>query len=766
MPDAHKNFAYSTVATAPSPASSGTSLVVAAGHGTRFPTPPFNATVWPANTQPLPTNSEIVRVTAIGTDTLTVVRNTPTEPNNQVRSIVVGDQIMAGITAKTILDTEGTAIGVYNVRNIGGALANGTDDKAAIQTTVDACHTGGGGIVFFPPGLYKTASQVLVAYGSTQIRGSGQQTTTLYTAHDATFIPIHFSGSGYTGGTIGTYQQEGGVRDLRIDQEWGGGVIPGFTSDPTNDYFYLASLGDNGLANGSYVVFSGLSGTTGISNGVAYYVVNRNALTIQVALTPGGSAINITGSNQTGNITITATVGVTNTGSTYAGIKVEGWVRFSAQDVSVWTFNPGIEFTSTVDTMLERCTVSNSFCLSTTCYGYKINGTPGQNASFYMSNSVSGQGAFAGTTSYGIWVSGDHIADVYMHFTEADGWSWGYWFDGTDADAFSDVFDTHLISCVADQCTVGGFKFKNIVADAGQYNVESCYAASASNNHIGLDVDTSNGIDVRGFHCWANTGSSTYGIYVHGSKDISIIGANLKGNLARHIYIASSTYISCIGNIITGTLSGTTTGIYCSAVTKSTFVANTIRAVGSGVTLTNGFYLDATSNVKLGFNIIDTTNVTNPLAYAAGATWAALGNDGIADTGIVLPDTMAADQTGSGFTSVRTAGETLAFGDPVYFKSDGKVWKADADGSSTFPVKGLALGAATANNPVTILERGTIRNDAWSWTIAGPIYLSTSAGLTQTKPSTTDNVIQELGVAFPNADTIAFNPSPDYATRV
>jgi len=46
--DAHKNFSYSTVLTAPSPADTGTSLVVAAGDGAKFPAVAFNATVWPS----------------------------------------------------------------------------------------------------------------------------------------------------------------------------------------------------------------------------------------------------------------------------------------------------------------------------------------------------------------------------------------------------------------------------------------------------------------------------------------------------------------------------------------------------------------------------------------------------------------------------------------------------------------------------------------------------------------------------------------------
>lgn len=103
MADSHKNFAYSLVATAPSPATSGTSLVVTAGQGTLFPAVPFNATVWPAGSNPLSTNAEIVRVTAITTDTLTITR---AQESSSARSIIVGDQIAATITAKTLTDVE------------------------------------------------------------------------------------------------------------------------------------------------------------------------------------------------------------------------------------------------------------------------------------------------------------------------------------------------------------------------------------------------------------------------------------------------------------------------------------------------------------------------------------------------------------------------------------------------------------------------------------------------------------------------------------
>ncbi len=113
--DSHSNFAYSTVLTAPSPASSGTSLVVQAGDGTKFPTAPFNATVWPSGSQPTTTNAEIVRVTNISTDTFTITR---AQESSSARTILVGDQIAATITAKTITDVEAIMTTIYPVGSI------------------------------------------------------------------------------------------------------------------------------------------------------------------------------------------------------------------------------------------------------------------------------------------------------------------------------------------------------------------------------------------------------------------------------------------------------------------------------------------------------------------------------------------------------------------------------------------------------------------------------------------------------------------------
>lgn len=110
MPDAHKNFAYSLVATAPLPASSGASLVVTGGEGTKFPAVPFNAVIWPTAVQPTTANAEIVRVTAISTDTLTITR---AQEGTGARTVVVGDQIAEAVTLKNWTDVE-QAVNLFN----------------------------------------------------------------------------------------------------------------------------------------------------------------------------------------------------------------------------------------------------------------------------------------------------------------------------------------------------------------------------------------------------------------------------------------------------------------------------------------------------------------------------------------------------------------------------------------------------------------------------------------------------------------------------
>lgn len=139
--------------------------------------------------------------------------------------------------------------------------------------------------------------------------------------------------------------------------------------------------------------------------------------------------------------------------------------------------------------------------------------------------------------------------------------------------------------------------------------------------------------------------------------------------------------------------------------------------------------------------------------------------------GLLVLNSLPVDLAYSGLTVTLTAGEILAAGDNLYFKSDGKVWKAKADSTTTMPCIGLAMAAAAASASVVVLLKGYYRNDSlYNFTIggqasaaAGLIYVSeaTSGLSTQTRPATAGNIVQIIGHAK-SADIIYFDPSPNW----
>jgi hypothetical protein len=157
---------------------------------------------------------------------------------------------------------------------------------------------------------------------------------------------------------------------------------------------------------------------------------------------------------------------------------------------------------------------------------------------------------------------------------------------------------------------------------------------------------------------------------------------------------------------------------------------------------------------------------TDVLANLVEDTTPQLGGDlDLNEFNLQVKEAPASDHAASGIIVTMTYGEALAIGDAVYFKSDGKVWLADANAAGLYPAMGIAL-AAESSGVHKVLLFGIMRHDAWTWTVGGVIYLSITAGaMTQTQPLATDNVIQVLGIAT-HADRMFFNPQLDYITHV
>ena len=128
-----KNFSYSVVATAPSPASSGTSISV--GDGSVFPDTPFVATIWPSGAIPLVGNSEVVRVTSVSGNTLTIERG---YEGTSARAVVAGDQIVSGLTAGAFTGDVGIADGVLTLATVNSNVGSFGGATSAVALTINA----------------------------------------------------------------------------------------------------------------------------------------------------------------------------------------------------------------------------------------------------------------------------------------------------------------------------------------------------------------------------------------------------------------------------------------------------------------------------------------------------------------------------------------------------------------------------------------------------------------------------------------------------
>jgi hypothetical protein len=103
--DAAKNFAKGTLTAGID--ADDTSLTLDTGQGARFPAVSFNAVIWNSTDYPDPADDpgvEVVRVTAIATDTLTITRAQEGTSASEHSSAGKTYQLIAPFTAKTLSD--------------------------------------------------------------------------------------------------------------------------------------------------------------------------------------------------------------------------------------------------------------------------------------------------------------------------------------------------------------------------------------------------------------------------------------------------------------------------------------------------------------------------------------------------------------------------------------------------------------------------------------------------------------------------------------
>lgn len=217
--------------------------------------------------------------------------------------------------------------------------------------------------------------------------------------------------------------------------------------------------------------------------------------------------------------------------------------------------------------------------------------------------------------------------------------------------------------------------------------------------------------------------------------------------------VATDTIFDAKGDLPVGTGSDT--------AQKLTVGANDTMLMADSAQ-TTGLKWGNAATVKTALSLNNVDNTSNATERAATAT---LTNKTITAPIITLTGAHGTDDTYSG-TSISglNAGATIAQWEAVYLGGSSTWLLADANGSGTYPARGLAVASYVNTNAAIIVVHGTVRNDAWTWTPGGTIYLSTTAGaLTQTAPSASGDKVQAVGFAL-TADIAFFDFNSTYVT--
>lgn len=331
-----------------------------------------------------------------------------------------------------------------------------------------------------------------------------------------------------------------------------------------------------------------------------------------------------------------ASAGAAN--NTY-GISLSYVTRPKLINVSITNFGTGLYVKGTVDLIAESVSVSSTNASVVSAYGIYIDGAY-QNASAYFSHCVTTFGGFTGTTSYGWYATGAHLADLFIHFCEGDQATYGFYYDGTSAATAVDTIDVHIYQFVADGC-LNGMNISNIAETGGQIQVDGLDYFPSGNNGTGLILNAVSGVHVRGITAYSNASTGCIGVHITSSKDWSISQSNFKGNFQQFIYLTTCPYGSITNCDFVATSSvASSMGVYSAGASKVNLAGNTFRA-SVGFILRYGIYVATPSSTIIGSgNQFDTVTVTTPVVIEAGATLCAFShNPGLNPVGSAVPGT-------------------------------------------------------------------------------------------------------------------------------
>jgi hypothetical protein len=717
--DAHKNFAYGTIATAPTPATSGTSLTLATGIAARMPATPFNATVWPTAEIAVASNAEIIRVTNITGDVATIVR---AQEGTTARTIIAGDQIAATITAKTLTDVE-TAIpstaGLISAINVSGGTTSNNLSAITFSNANGVSFGLAGSVVtgtvatnYQSPGAYLTTAMQSNAVTLSNAKLSAGTLSALrsdVTFGDSNGISFGLNTNGVLTGTVATNYQSAGayLTTADLSQNSSKYAATGFTTTTIAGSVVAGTHDTNGLklavpafltvaagGNASLNVSAGTTSnnltniTFANSNGVSFGL-NASTITATVATNYQSQGAYLTTADLSQNSSKYAATGFTTT--TIAGSVVAGTHDTNGLKLAVPAFltvaaggNASLNISAgTTSNNLTNVTFANSNGVS---FGLNASTITATVATNYQS-----QGAYLTTAA----LSGD--TSKYVQ-------EWAL--TGNTSGTTSSAQGSRLFLSGGQGLTISGSS-NSLVFSVGSYITTGALSQDSSK--------------------YAGTGFTTTtaaGAAVAGTHDTS----GLK--------LAVPAYL--------------TTAMQSNAVTLS----NINLSAGTTSNLASAFTFANSNGVSFGLNASTITATVKTDYQSAGAylTTAALSQD-------------SSKYAATGFTTTTVAGAVIAgTQDTNGLKLAVPAFLTTALGSaaSTNFVQATAAFAGTNAS-------GTIASNGISISVAAP----GAGGAVQVSAGTTSNNLTNLvfadsnGVAFGlNGSTITASATPASATTV
>jgi hypothetical protein len=510
-----------------------------------------------------------------------------------------------GVTSQYLaLANQLNQMGWYSVKDYGATGQGVGDDSSGVQAAITAATTGSVGSttagIYFPPGSYELLTSFTFTVPVVFAPGAS---LTSNAAGTQTFQAPIIAPPTYIFNTVNTISIDG--HTPLVYAEWFGAVGNGTTND---------TLAINKAITSLVAVDAGVNSQPGNRGGtvqllakvyaITALTINRGNVTLQ------GMGIGKTVLRQTGAGNVALSIGsgtqywyvncrefsIDNaaslaiaTGS--VGIAVNGAQQSNFENVSVLQQATGVSITNTGNCYFRNVATYVTYApTATTIKGFDINGATA-NASLTLDTCaadfpslVSSGVPIGGFTSYGFYVHGTTIKDVFFRGCQASNIGYGVYIDGTGG---TSAYDLHFLDTIIDTFFVSAFYF----------------------NQLGVTST----VEINGG--WTNPatiGAVAYNVYAASSHGITLTNVTLFGgpNNANQQGVRLA---SCADIVVSSCIfKNFQYGIYSNGSGLCTFVGNSFYNV-TGQNGVNAIYADATS-YRLGIN-------SNNVNGQAAASW-------------------------------------------------------------------------------------------------------------------------------------------------